>query len=81
MALPSCCSCSALVTVANRFGGELRISAGANDVNGKSILELMTLNACCGTELEIRATGEGAELVLDELEELVQGGFGEELQG
>lgn len=73
--------CHALVTVANSFAGELRISAGAHEVNGKSILELMTLNASCGTELEIRAIGEGAELVLEELQKLVRSGFGEELQG
>ncbi len=73
--------CHALVSVAIGFKGDLRISAGENDVNGKSILEMMTLNACCGTVLEFRATGEDADSVLDELVALVNSGFGEELRG
>ena len=70
--------CHAIVTIANGFAGEVRISAGEHEVNGKSILELMTLNAGCGTKLEVRAIGEGAERVLEELLKLVNSGFGEE---
>ncbi len=69
--------CHSMVSIANRFPGELRVSCGERDVNGKSILELMTLNAACGSVLEISARGEGAGEVLDALEELVRTGFGE----
>ena len=66
--------------VTGKYLGELRVRVGTNDVNGKSILELMTLSACLGTVLEIRANGEGADVILDELELLVTEGFGEELE-
>jgi phosphocarrier protein len=69
--------CHAVVSIANRFPGELRVRCGTREVNAKSILELMTLNACCGTVLELRASGDGAEAVLDELETLIGSGFGE----
>ena len=71
--------CHAIVTIALGFQGELRIRAGDNEVNGKSILELMTLNAACGTKLELCARGEGADQILAKLDELISSGFGEEL--
>ena len=71
--------CHAIVTIALSFPGELRVRLGDNEVNGKSILELMTLNAYCGTELELKARGEDAEGVLTRLSELISSGFGEEL--
>ena len=71
--------CHAIVTIALGFSGELRVRLGKNEVNGKSILELMTLNAYCGTELELRARGEDAEGVLTRLTELISSGFGEDL--
>ena len=73
--------CHAIVSIAMQFDGELRVRCGERDVNAKSILELMTLNACHGSVLEFRATGNGADDVLDELETLVRGGFGEMSKG
>lgn len=72
--------CHALASLATTFPGELRIACGEVDVNAKSILELMTLNAGCGCTLEIRASGEGAGEILDRLEDLVRSGFGEETE-
>ncbi len=69
--------CHALVSIASEFPGELRVSCGDHEVNGKSILELMTLNASQGSVLEICARGEGAREILDRMEELVRSGFGE----
>jgi phosphocarrier protein len=69
--------CHAVVSIANRFGGELRVSFGGRDVNAKSILELMTLNAAYGAVLELRARGDGAEAIVDELASLIGSGFGE----
>ena len=46
-------------------------------MNGKSILELMTLEASQGTELVLEALGDGAEDLLDQLERLIADGFGE----
>ena len=46
--------CHSIVSAALGFQSEMRIRSGPREVNGKSILELMTLNAGLGTELEVR---------------------------
>jgi phosphocarrier protein len=65
------------VSAARGFSSELTIRSGTREVNGKSILELMTLNAAKGVELEVRACGGDAVGLMDALEELFRGGFGE----
>jgi phosphotransferase system HPr (HPr) family protein len=72
--------CHAIVSRALAFQSELRIRSRGREVNGKSILELMTLSAGPGTELELVVRGPDGEALLDALEELVRGGFGEELE-
>jgi len=69
--------CHAVVSTALAYRCELHISAGSAEVNGKSILALMTLNACQGTKLELRAVGEGAAELVERLGELFETGFGE----
>ena len=69
--------CHALVSAALASPAEVRVKAGGREVNGKSILELMTLNAGFGTELEIVARGEGAEALVAAWTELVESGFHE----
>lgn len=75
--------CHAIVQTAMGFPCGLRIRRAdgpADDpgVNGKSILELMVLEAAQGTVLELQGEGEGAGEMLDSLEALFQRGFGEE---
>ena len=70
--------CHAIVSKALAFQSELRIRSKSREVNGKSILELMTLSAGPGTELELLARGADAEALLVALEALFQGCFGEE---
>jgi phosphocarrier protein len=72
--------CHSIVSAALGFQSEMRIRSGAREVNGKSILELMTLNAGVGTELEVRAWGSDAAALVARIEELFRGGFGEELE-
>ena len=69
--------CHSIVSTALEFMSELEVMAGGRRVNGKSILELMTLNAACGVELELRARGEDAQALIDALVALVGRGFGE----
>ena len=73
--------CHAIVSKALNFQSELTIRSARRRVNGKSILELMTLSAGPGTELELVARGPDAESLLAALELLFRGGFGEELVG
>jgi phosphotransferase system HPr (HPr) family protein len=70
--------CHAIVSRALSFQCDLRIRARNREVNGKSILELMTLSAGPGTELELLARGADAEALLAELELLFESCFGEE---
>jgi len=69
--------CHAVVTAGLEFESELWIRSGDREVNGKSILQLMTLSAGPGTRLHARATGVDAEALLDRLESLFARGFDE----
>ena len=71
--------CHSIVSTALRFQSELRIRGRGREVNGKSILELMTLSAGPGTELELCARGVDAEAMLQALDERFRAGFDEEL--
>ena len=57
--------------VASRFDAEVDVEKDGSVVSGKSIMALMTLEATCGTTLEVTASGPQAKEVLDELEALV----------
>lgn len=69
--------CHAIVTTARSFESELRVGCGPREVNGKSILELMTLCAPCEAVLSLRAQGRDAEELVARLAELIDSGFGE----
>lgn len=71
--------CHAIARTAQGFQSELRVSCEGREVNGKSILELMTLCAPCEAVLSFRARGEDAEALVSALAALVEGGFGEHL--
>jgi phosphocarrier protein len=50
----------------------------AEEVNGKSILGLLTLTAYCGTRLRIRVAGPDGDRALAVLEDLFANNFGED---
>jgi phosphocarrier protein len=66
-----------VVSLAREFDAELRISKGGHSVNGRSILELMTLSASLGSELELSASGDDAGALISALSELISAGFAE----
>ncbi len=70
--------CHSIVSTAQNYQSELWIRSGENEVNGKSIIQLMTLSASVGTELEVRVRGNDAENLLAEIEGLFARGFGED---
>lgn len=47
------------------------------EVNGKSVLSVLTLDCHQGDQIVIRTQGEGADAALDELVRLVESGMGE----
>jgi phosphotransferase system HPr (HPr) family protein len=69
--------CHALVSLALRFQSDLVVRCHGQEVNGKSILELMTLTAAFGNQLEFRARGADAQALVAGLVSLVESGFSE----
>ena len=65
------------VKLAASFPCQIEIVKGNEIINGKSILDLLTLGAGNGTTLTLRATGAEAEAAVEALAKLVEGGFGE----
>lgn len=69
------------VRLAHQFQAEIRIHFKGNQYNGKSILDLTTLAAECGTLLELEARGPDAEDAVVALAELVLARFHEADEG
>jgi phosphocarrier protein len=65
------------VKVASAFRAEVQVEKDGMQVNGKSIMGVMTLAAECGSSLLLRATGEDADTVLAALADLIARGFDE----
>jgi len=65
----------AVVSLAAVYESELRIGCGDREVDGRSILGLITLGATCGSELCFKADGPDAEALVDDLVRLVEAGF------
>ena len=64
--------------VASEYGAAVRVSAGGKDVNGKDVMDLLTLMGAGHRRISIAAKGDDASAVLRALEELIAAGFGEE---
>ncbi|MHB9155961.1 MAG: HPr family phosphocarrier protein [Endomicrobiales bacterium] len=67
-----------LVQTASRFKSRIKIFKDEQEVDGKSIMGLMTLAAAAGSQLRVMVDGEDEQQALQELEQLVESGFGEE---
>jgi len=66
------------VKAASRFASDITVGKGGNEVSGKSIMGLMTLEAGMGCVLKITADGADAETALQELQTLVENKFFED---
>ena len=65
------------VKLASQFQAQIEILKGNEVINGKNILDLLTMGAGNGTTLTLRAIGPDAENAVAALAQLVEGGFGE----
>jgi len=65
------------VQIASKFPCEIVVIKATNEVNGKSILSLLTLMAPRGTTITIRAKGERADEAVAALAALIDDKFGE----
>lgn len=66
------------VQVASQYESDIYVSKDGHEVNGKSILGMLTLIAIKDSQICVRAEGPDAEDVIVSLEELVANKFGEE---
>lgn len=66
------------VETASKFASDVFVAKDGNEVNGKSILALMTLVAPKDTVLDIKAVGDDAEECVASLASLAESGFDEE---
>jgi phosphotransferase system HPr (HPr) family protein len=67
--------CSQIVQATQRYGCDLFIRKGDRAVNGKSMLDLLTLVAERGTVLTLEAVGEGAGEAIDAVVSLFDRNF------
>ena len=68
---------SKLVNCASAYSAQVWISRGQREVNGKSIMGVLTLAAGRGTELGLRVDGSDEEAAMDALTALIADYFGE----
>jgi len=69
------------VKLALRYQSEIRVFHNGNEFNGKSILDLTSVAAECGTRLEIEARGSDAAEAIEALADLVAARFYEDDEG
>lgn len=65
------------VKVAQRYQARVEVIKDSVRVDGKSILDILTLAAVAGTRLSIEAIGDDADQALEELCQLVERNFDE----
>lgn len=63
------------VNVANRFKSSVKIEKDGNEIDGKSILGILTLAAVQGTEIVIKVSGKDEDKALNALLELINNKF------
>lgn len=61
------------VQIANKYESDIIVRKGRQEVNGKSIMGLLTLAAEKGAILYIKTNGPDAEKAIEELEKVILG--------
>lgn len=61
------------VQIANKYESDIVVRKGRQEVNGKSIMGLLTLAAEKGSKLYIKASGPDAKEAMQELEKIILG--------
>jgi phosphocarrier protein len=65
------------VNTANRFAADVRIVKDGSEIDGKSILGILTLAATQGSTILLRLKGGDEKAAVQALVELIDGRFGE----
>ncbi len=61
------------VQIANKYESDVMVKKGKEEVNGKSIMGLMTLAAEKGSSIRLKIDGPDAEEAMQELERIISG--------
>ena len=69
---------ASFVKVAQQFKSGIYVEHNGQTVNGRSILDILTLACPNGGELTIKADGVDAFTAIEELEKLIENKFGED---
>ncbi|MBW2093702.1 MAG: HPr family phosphocarrier protein [Deltaproteobacteria bacterium] len=67
-----------IVALANQYESKLFLRKDEEEVDGSSILSILTLSCPKGTEVEVKIIGEDSEAFMESLTELFSNKFGEE---
>ena len=67
-----------LVNVATKYSSQIEIEKDGQRVNGKSIMGVMMLAACQGSNILLLAEGDDAAQSLDDMENLINNYFDED---
>lgn len=67
------------VQIANKFDCDIMVKRGKDQVNGKSIMGILTLAANKGAKILLRAEGPDSQTAIAELERLLSGELDETL--
>lgn len=67
-----------MVQLSNEFSSNLVIRFDNQEIDGKSILNILTLACPVGSEIVLRAEGSDAEKLLEAMQRLIDDKFGEE---
>ncbi len=65
------------VRLSSRFACEVKLIKNGYEVDGKSILGVLSLAAAKGSEIKVITKGEGSDEAMAEIGELIESGFGE----
>ncbi len=66
-----------LVQTANRYRAEVHVAKDGMEVNGKSIMGVLTLAAAKGAQIDVTCNGDDADDAMTALAAIIQNGFGE----
>jgi phosphocarrier protein len=66
-----------LVQTANRYRSEIHVEKDGSEVNGKSIMGVLTLAAAKGSRISVSCEGDDADQAMAALAKLIENGFGE----
>jgi len=67
-----------IAELANKFQANITFVKDGNEINAKSIMDLLTLAAGEGTQIKIKAEGIDEKKAIDALESLVNSKFSED---